>query len=191
LALFTVGGFTEGSTYRSFNPNTALPVIADLAGIDVVVAWTNVAPSDPLGIGNLLADFVDAGGRLVLAQGAFSSGFALTGRIMTAGYSPYASAAAAGDGNPRVFDTASFGMTPHPVLRGINPFVWSAAGFTGVSNPALLGTPTAIASFLNGHNAIALNAAGTVMGLNLLPQAPLDPGIHLVANAILFLAGEL
>lgn len=191
LAMFTLGGFTEGSTYTSFNPNSALPVLADLAGIDVVVAWTNNAPADPAGIGDLLADFVDAGGRVVLAQGAFSGGFAFTGRIMTSGYSPYSAAAGAGDTNARTFDTASFGMTPHPILTGINPFSWSVTGFSAVSDPALLGAPMEIAAFSNGHNAIALNPAGTVMGLNLLPQATEDTGLRLVTNAVLYLAGEL
>ena len=46
----------------------AKPSLATLQAYDTVVAWTNCNPTDSAGWGNVLADYVDGGGHLVLAS---------------------------------------------------------------------------------------------------------------------------
>ena len=68
-----------------------------LEGFDRVLAYDNNTPANPTGLGNVLADYVDAGGRLVLSTYGFSSPWAVSGRITTAGYAPLRNLGVNGD----------------------------------------------------------------------------------------------
>ena len=96
----------DDSTYRSaistltadtvdyFDPRASTPTLAALQLFDVVFTWANYSYSDNVAFGDVLADYVDNGGRVILGQWtAPTAGNYLAGRIMTAGYSPaYATA---------------------------------------------------------------------------------------------------
>lgn len=193
LAVFGLGEFGEGSTFESFDVSGGtLPSLDDLAAHDVVIAWTNLPPVDAEATGDLLADYVDGGGMVVLAQGAFTTTYEITGRMQTAGYSPFSFGATAGDATLRELDTASLSTPPHPVFDGINPLTWvggSAGVNSDLSAPAGLGTHTMLATFTNGHNAVAINADESVIGMNIFPDPTDDPVMRLVANAVVYLAG--
>jgi hypothetical protein len=76
-------------TVDYFNASTGTPDAALLANYDCVLVWANFAFADPVGYGDNLADFVDAGGHVVLgAFCAYTSGNFLDGRIMDPGYCP-------------------------------------------------------------------------------------------------------
>ena len=49
------------------------PTLAELQAYDVVLVWSNQAMEDPVNVGNVLADYVDLGGGVVLLQGAATS----------------------------------------------------------------------------------------------------------------------
>jgi hypothetical protein len=196
LAIFGEGDFPPGSDVAVIRVDTSTPALAALTPYTVAVVYSNVTPFDRAGLGDVLADYVDAGGKLVLMQACFTNGFELQGRIMTAGYSPMLAGPAAGDNTDRTFDLSTISLPPHPVFFGINPSSWDSQPVSGaLSAPALSSGATLIAAFANGHNAIAVNAAGTIVGINLFPGRPPwvdDPDIiQLGANAALFLAGEL
>ncbi len=81
-----------GGVVDYFDTRPATPSAALLATYDCVYTWTNAPHADPVLLGNRLADFVDAGGTVIL--GAFSTytiGNSMGGRIMTPGYSPVTS----------------------------------------------------------------------------------------------------
>jgi ABC-type uncharacterized transport system permease subunit len=63
------------------------------------------------------------------------------------------------------------------------------SGNVALSNPPLLGTTTVVALFQNGHNAIATNATGSVMGLNLFPDRFEAHIMRLIGNMIHELTG--
>ena len=84
-ALFATGGFTAVDRY---DVNAGLPSLATLLTYDSVLAYTDFIPNDPVGFGDLLADYVDAGGHVVLANFGYSDPIAIAGRIATPGYAP-------------------------------------------------------------------------------------------------------
>lgn len=76
-----------GSVVDYFDANTSTPSATLLATYDAVHTWANYAYNNNVLFGDNLADFVDAGGRVVL--GAFVTycyGNFLSGRIMTPAY---------------------------------------------------------------------------------------------------------
>lgn len=67
---------------------TGTPVLGDIQGYDAVVACSESGLPDPVALGDVLADYVDGGGVLVLCTFAYGGNIEITGRIMTTGYSP-------------------------------------------------------------------------------------------------------
>ena len=55
------------------NTVTDTPTLDDLLVFDSVIVWTNNTPDDPDAVGDVLADYVDAGGGVVVAVFANSS----------------------------------------------------------------------------------------------------------------------
>jgi len=195
LSMFGEGSFAPGSTVDTFNARTLTPTLNDLAPHDVVLVYGDFAFADSIAVGDVLADYVDAGGNVVLTQRCFSitsNDEALGGRIMTPGYSPFGLGPGAADGTDRIVDLSALALPPHPVFTGIDLVQAQFPAFPSYSNPPVQGTVTLIAVFTNGHHGVAINAAGTVMAINLAPGAALpSETVRLFANAVLFLAGEL
>jgi hypothetical protein len=78
-----------GATCDYFDARTATPSVATLSQYDVVLVWANYAFANNVLYGDNLAAYNDAGGTVVLgAFCAYTSGNFLSGKIMTAGYSP-------------------------------------------------------------------------------------------------------
>ncbi len=72
-----------------FDVQNFTPTLAMISTYDAVLAYTNNPPFDATALGDLLADYVDAGGHVVLANYSFvNPPNYIGGRIMTAGYSP-------------------------------------------------------------------------------------------------------
>lgn len=73
-----------GGTCDYFDARFATPSLAELAGYNGVMTWTDYPYFDNVAMGNVLADFVDLGGHVVLgAFCAYTMGNYLAGRIMT------------------------------------------------------------------------------------------------------------
>lgn len=77
------------STIDTFDHSGGTPTLAQLLAYDTVLAYSNDVPSDPVALGDVLADYVDSGRCVVLGTYAFSENWAYSGRIMTPGYSPF------------------------------------------------------------------------------------------------------
>jgi hypothetical protein len=78
-----------GGIVDYFDTRVATPDAALLNTYDCVYTWANYAYLDNVLLGDRLADFVDGFGAVVLgAFCTYTSGNYLSGRIMTAGYSP-------------------------------------------------------------------------------------------------------
>ncbi len=79
----------SGGIVDYFDAVSGTPDAALLATYDCVYTWANYSYSNNVLFGDRLADFVDAGGSVVLgAFCTYTSGNFLSGRIMTPGYSP-------------------------------------------------------------------------------------------------------
>ncbi len=64
------------------------PLLAEIEAYHAALVYSEVAFSDPVALGDVLADYVAAGHGVVLAGGAFAEGTELGGRFVTDGRSP-------------------------------------------------------------------------------------------------------
>jgi len=189
LGMYDVARLPEGSTVDAFSAfQGQVPTLEELMSYDVVVSFTRALPAlDSLG--NRLAEYVDEGGKVILAQGAFIED-SFDGRITEAGYSPFAQGPATVATDPLRFETRDVPRPIHPVFAGVNvagPF--SAAGPL-LSSPTLQGNATLLATYEGDVNAVAINADGSVLGINVFPNPDEDAVVQLFASALLFMAGE-
>jgi len=85
-------GLPNIGTLDILDGNTSTPNLDYLNQYDVVILASNFYFADSSTLGNNLADYVDAGGRVILLGATFHAGggWALDGRIVTSAYSPLA-----------------------------------------------------------------------------------------------------
>lgn len=150
-------------------PKASLPdiTLADLAGYDIVfltnnTQWQESGAVDPVVIGDLLADYVDAGGKVIVNQFAYSyDAWKLSGRFITGQYGPFTPSTT--DAN---IDTSlgTILVPGHPILEGVSELDYS--GF--VQNVGLAPGATALANWANGELFLAVNS--NVVALNALPS---------------------
>src|SRR5690606_15625515 len=118
----------------------------DLAGLDAVMVFGDVAFADPVALGDLLAGFVEDGGGLVLNVGPLCNGAtAISGRLVTQNLLP------------------------------VQPGTWSAPGgqLTITPLPEHAYLPGPIEGHFSMYGVNRLNAGNSIMcsGLTPIPQA--------------------
>ncbi|MHC4498232.1 MAG: hypothetical protein ACYS21_03855, partial [Planctomycetota bacterium] len=91
------------------------PSLATLVPYDAILAYTNFYPDNATLLGNVLADYVDAGGRVSISTYSFSTPWEMKGRIMTAGYSPLTNSGTNGNVSGNLVATI-----PDPIFDGID-----------------------------------------------------------------------
>jgi len=95
-----------GATVDYYDARVGTPGVSLLSTYDCVMTWPNYGYNDMDGFGNNLADYVDAGGKVILGQWCYPSdqSYPLGGRIITSAYCPvtvstgYVSGSYNGDG---------------------------------------------------------------------------------------------
>jgi len=163
----------------------ATPTIDTLSEFGAVVVWSNFPFGDPNGVGNVLADFVDQGGGVVIATYAFSSIWRLTGRITGPGYSPFNHFNNPTDTSGMI-DFAS-SNTAHPIMAGVTQ-TQSYFENSNYTNPELTAGATLIAVDTAGNRVVAVNENERIVGISIFPGTFLPEGIaRLFANAVNFL----
>lgn len=114
-ALVATGKFGVVDT---FNAQNATPTLADLQGHAAALVYANVGWTDPIALGDVLADYFDAGGRVVMANGAdCADSFRVRGRFETDGYHLLQE----GGVNPNPDDSTAV-ETQSPLLVGAETF---------------------------------------------------------------------
>ncbi len=81
----TIGGFSFGNV-DTFDTKIATPTLSNLQQYSALVVWSSFSIFDPTTLGNNLADYVDAGGNVVVMS--FGSSLGPTGRWASGGYDP-------------------------------------------------------------------------------------------------------
>jgi subtilisin family serine protease len=150
-------------------PKADLPSItlADLEGYDIVFAtnntqWLASGGVEPSVIGDLLADYIDDGGKVIVNQFAYSyDAWKLEGRFIDDQYGPFIPSTT----DEEIVATLGDILAPgHPLLDGV-----SELEYTGyVQNVSLAPGATAVAAWDNDELFLAAN--GNVVALNLLPS---------------------
>ncbi len=140
------------------------PSLDDLAGFDAVLAYNNFFPDDPVAFGNVLADYVDMGGGLVLSAFAFSSSALMSGKIMTTGYSPLIVTGQKGNLSGKLVATSP----ADPIFTGIDLASLTYFHNSNFAYPGLDIGASLLATDGN-YNMIARNESANIMGMNLFP----------------------
>lgn len=160
-------------------PACTVPALSTLSDLGAVLAWTNSSFSNPDGIGNVLADYVDQGGGVVMATYGFSQTWRISGRIQTTGYSPFLIGTPNTPANRLSLANSN---TAHPIMAGVpdGPYFINF----NYSTVPLAGGAQLIASDVNGNRVVAVNQSNRVVGISIFPGFG-DMG-RLFANAINF-----
>ena len=164
------------------------PSPGDLLPYDVVIvgndyAWEAAGLSKTV-IGNSLADYIDAGGKVIeslYVQSYDQWGFG--GRYLTGGYSPFTKASL-DYWNP---DAMQVLQPTHPVMQGVS----SISDYWGHQNPGQRGGAQLLASWSGtGYNAVAVNSNVVALNLLIFHESSWTGGVpRLLHNAIVWLAG--
>jgi hypothetical protein len=145
-----------------FDAFSGTPTLQQLQQYNIVYAFSNNFWADPVGMGNVLADYEDGGGVVVVGTFAWDNrgGWNLAGRWMTGGYSPFNSTNITNFS----FNTANITNPGHPLMQGVNSLsAFYRNGVTlaaGASSTAVWtdGPPAVAYQTNNGHTAVGINA---------------------------------
>jgi hypothetical protein len=190
-------GFFEQVDAFSIGSGYPVPTLEQLREYDAVLVYSDAYFNNDTALGNVLADYVDGGGGLVLATFAFynQGGIGIQGRIRTGDYMPFtASSQNQPGGLSLVADQPS-----HPLLEGVVSF---SGGSSYHNTPAVLSSGAEIvAHWNNGQPLVTFkerSEGGTVVGLNFYPPSSdanssfwdaRTDGAQLMANALMFSGG--
>ncbi|TVQ59473.1 MAG: PEP-CTERM sorting domain-containing protein [Phycisphaerales bacterium] len=139
------------------NANTTTPTLADLQQFHAVLTWSNFDYANPIALGNVFADYVDAGGGVVVATFANSSTGAnrfLSGRWITDGYEIIPSQS----GN--ITGTATLGnvlLPGHPIMDGVGSFNGGTSSFRP-NTTALTAHGIKVAEWSDGRTLVATSS---------------------------------
>jgi hypothetical protein len=157
--------------------------LATLAGYDAVLVFGALKPLAPIVLGDNLADYVDAGGRLVFASYSHTVSWGVEGRITSGGYSPFNF-----DGtNPNLALALGTVYDPgHPIMLGV---VSLPSGSN--TNPTLAPGAILLAEWNNATPAVAVEASGTVVVItSYLDQVLSGDWGTLLGNALSFVSSH-
>ncbi len=147
--------FADVTTVDTFNGAVGTPLLALLQVYTAVIIVVNSPFLDPVSTGNVLADYVDAGGGVVMTLASFINGFDIRGRFLTGGYFPFNP----GSGPVGMSTLGSFDPA-HPIMRGVTAATGDLLGATTLAAGAEF-----VAEWSNGLPFIATQL-GKVVGVN-------------------------
>ncbi len=182
-ALAGTGLFAPADLPVRADPST--PTLPELQAHDVVLLWTGAPWADAGGLGDVLADYIDSGGAVLLAAPALVAGQGPEGRFAAEGYSPVVSGAAgavAGDVDLGASDA------DHPALLGLADVRFPDAG---QGDPGLAPAGELVAVDSAGHLVAASTCDRSVIAVNLRPQDLALGEPQASADAATFLAQAL
>ena len=83
-----LSGYPDIAVVDAMDIRSSGPTLATLLTYDVVITWSNYVYYNATVWGDLLADYVDAGGRVILSEFAIDPNWGLHGRIISGGTPP-------------------------------------------------------------------------------------------------------
>ena len=186
------------STVTGVLVNSTTPSLASMQQYDAVLVYSDgVGFQNPTQMGNNLADYVDAGGGVVIGVFSFhsSSGpITVQGRLRTGGYVPFSFSGQSGGSMTLVPDLPS-----HPILDGVDYLHNGSSGYH--HTVSTVSGATQVAHWSNGRPLVSEwvpHGGGGVVGINMFPPSTgarsdfwnqSGDGDILMANALSFVAG--
>jgi hypothetical protein len=173
------------------------PTVAQLSAFDCVLVWTNSTPLDNIALGNNLADYVDAGGGVVLGMFAMQASLAtriIGGRFLTDNYYCIQSTVAGSVTGAATLGTVD--VFASPLMAGVGAFNGGTSSFrpSGALHPLAM----RIAAWSTGENLVAQrnDLSGRRVDLGFLPVSSAASagswtlnGDLLMANALAYVGG--
>ncbi|MCK5075738.1 MAG: hypothetical protein KAR38_05150, partial [Calditrichia bacterium] len=166
--------------------------LSDLMPYDLVMTtnntqWLSGGGVDPAQVGNVLADFIDAGGKAIVNNFTYDwDAWAMGGRFIDEQYGPFTATSSDNTGSVNL---GTVHAPDHPIMEGVtaitNSYLWQ--------NPGLAPGATRIADWDDGNLFVAANE--NAVALNILPSDGSGvPGwtgdlATMYNNAIVWLAG--
>ncbi len=180
-----------------FDCESSTPVLADLIPYDAILVWSRYAFRDQTALGDVLRDYVDQGGGLVIAPYAFTDDIVgghafLDGNIMGDEYSPFRRSGPLLTSGRLAPETVLYPGHPYFSDVALDSVVYTVT--TDYSEPQLNSLDAILhAQDTGGYNLIAENSAGNICGVNIYPgilleEATLDSRL-LVTNMLLTVSG--
>jgi len=189
----TLGSFPDINATTYVKEDLPGITLSDLTPYDVVVTtnntqWLASGSVDPALVGDLLADYIDQGGKVIANSFAYDyDAWALEGRFITENYGPFTSTSTDFSGSTSL---GTIHAPDHPVMEGVssisNSYLWQ--------DPGLASGATLLADWNDGNHFAAANE--NVVALNILPSnGDGVPGwtgdlAVLYHNAVLWLTGS-
>lgn len=149
-------------TVDVFDVGTATPTLPQLRAYTAVLVFSDVDFFDAVALGDVLADYVDGGGTVVIATFAYNIN-PIGGRIVTGNYMPL-TLGDQSDGLPMTLVPVD---PLHPLLAGVTSFDGGTSSFHNVVTTTA--GATLVANWSNGLPLIAVK--GSVVGLNFYPPS--------------------
>ena len=112
------------------NTVAVTPTLDELLAFDSIIIWTNVTPINPALLGDTLADYVDAGGGVVVA--VFANSSTTTDRDISGRWraNPDYEVIVARSGNQSGLATLGTILEPdHPIMAGVTTFSGGTSSF--------------------------------------------------------------
>ena len=144
-----------------FDATNGTPTLQQLQQYDIVFAFSDRAWNDAVQMGNVLADYEDGGGVVIVGTFAWGTGDGglMQGRWMTGGYSPF---------NPSGQDNFSLNIAnitdpSHPLMQGVSSLAASYRNGLPLASGA-----SAVAMWTDGPPAVAYKTSNgrTAVGIN-------------------------
>lgn len=149
------------ATVDIFDALAATPTLADLSVYDAAIVMNTTSFPDPVAMGDALADYVDAGGGVVITLVSMVTGAELAGRFITDGYSPFV----AGPLFIGVDIRLGTFVANHPIMAEVTDAIAGAFADVALTSDAYL-----IAKWDNGSICVATK--DYVVGYNGLVAGP-------------------
>ena len=143
--LSLVASFPDIQEVDVFDAQSASPALTDLLPYHAVIVVANQPFGNAVAMGDVLADYADAGGGVILTMASFLQGWNVQGRLLTGGYLPFT----LGAGNTGSSALGSFDAT-HPIMAGVTSATGSVLANVGLATGAQL-----VASWANGRPFVA------------------------------------
>ena len=171
------------------NVLTVTPTLAQLQQYDAVMCWTNSTPLDTNAWGNVLADYVDAGGGVVVT--VFANSTTTTNRNIGGRWqSGYLVITDRSGNTTGVGSLGTVAQPGHPLMAGVTAFSTGTAGFRPTGT-ALQPGCTLIASWSDGKVLVAVGANSQRVDLGFYPASSTCLATYWSGNGDILMANAL
>ena len=149
--------FGDIATVDTYDARSGTPDLSYLQNYDVVLTWSNYVYANPNGIGDVLADYVDAGGKVInLMFSMGTHGWQMGGRFMSENYT-------AMNGTGILYSTSCLGTydPTHPIMQGVT----NVCDLYRLAGTYLTPDSTAVAYWQDGQIFVAAKDNRTVVSI--------------------------